>query len=85
MKLLVQEQCYNCRKVMPSEPKTVRVLKLKEQDRNDDLKRTTPAQRLAMMWQLTMDAWPFKVEPVSKFQGDAVRVIRLDAKNSCHF
>lgn len=67
---------------MSLETKKVRISKLEEQDSIDDLRSTTPAQRLEMMWQLTMDAWAFKGEPVdgSRLVRDVVRVIRLDQK-----
>ena len=65
---------------MSLETKKVRVSKLEEQDNSDDLRSTTPAQRLEMMWQLTMDAWAFKGEPIAEFQNDVVRVIRLNQK-----
>ncbi|HMJ24277.1 MAG TPA: hypothetical protein VK475_00530 [Pyrinomonadaceae bacterium] len=67
---------------MPIEAKTLRVVTLQEQDKQDDLRSTTPAQRLDMMWQLTLDAWAFKGEPVAEFalQRDIVRLIRLDEK-----
>lgn len=64
---------------MRSETKTVRVRKLDERDDYNDLKLTTPAQRLAMMWQLTLDAWAFKGEPIADdFRKDVVHVIRLE-------
>jgi hypothetical protein len=31
---------------------------------SDDLLKTTPAERLQMMWQLPLDAWAFKGEPL---------------------
>ncbi len=42
------------------------------------LPRTSPAQRVAMMWQLAVDAWAFKGETVgeSRLQRDTVRVLR---------
>jgi hypothetical protein len=38
----------------------VKTQKLSEQGKEVDLKSTTPTQRLAMMWQLALDAWAFK-------------------------
>ena len=54
----------------------VRKTSLKEE--SDDLKNTTPAERLGMMWQLTLDAWAFKGEPVAepRLQRHIVRVFR---------
>ena len=64
---------------MPIEARIIRVVTLQGQDKQDDLRSTTPAQRIEMMWQLTLDAWAFKGEPVAEFplQRDIVRVIRL--------
>ena len=45
----------------------VRKTTLAEADRRDDLSDKTPAERIEMMWQLTLDTWAFKenldVEP----------------------
>jgi hypothetical protein len=41
-----------------------RVGTLADQAKDDDLRDTTPAERMAMMWQLTLDAWSFKGEPI---------------------
>jgi hypothetical protein len=62
----------------------VRVSRLRDQDRADlnDLSKTTPAQRLQMVWQLTLDAWAFKGEPVGEFRKDIVQVIRPQAKQA---
>ena len=38
----------------------LRVKRLSEHDRENDLVRSTPAERLAMVWQLTVDAWAFR-------------------------
>ena len=45
----------------------IRVSDRYAQDRFDikDLSKTTAAERLQMMWQLTLDAWAFKGEPVN--------------------
>jgi len=42
----------------------VRKTSLKEE--TADLENTTPAERWAMMWQLALDAWAFKGEPVAE-------------------
>jgi hypothetical protein len=67
---------------MPIEAKKIRVVKLHEQDKFDDLRSTTPAQRLEMMWQLTLDAWAFKGEPLAELRlpRHIARVIRLAEK-----
>lgn len=58
--------------------RTVRMGKLSDQSTEDDLKGTTAAQRIAMMWQLALDAWAFMGEPVveSRLPRDVVRVVR---------
>ena len=60
----------------------IRVSNLREQDRSDiqDLSKTTPAERLEMMWQLTLDAWAFKGDPVAELRlpRHIVRVLRRE-------
>ena len=58
--------------------RTVRVRKLSEQGTEPDLKDTTPAERIAMMWQLALDAWDFMGEPVvePRLPRHVVRVVR---------
>lgn len=66
---------------MPIEAQKVRIFKLQEQDKHDDNRTTTPAQRLEMMWQLTLDAWAFKGEPVVELRlpRHIVRVLRRES------
>lgn len=66
---------------MPIEKKKIRVVKLHEQDRFDELRSTTPAQRLEMMWQLTLDAWAFKGEQLAELRlpRHIVRVLRRES------
>jgi hypothetical protein len=66
---------------MPIEAKTLRVVTLQGQDKQDDLRSTTPAQRLDMMWQLTLDAWAFKGEPVAELRlpRHIIRVLRRES------
>ena len=40
-------------------PLKVRVASVSEQGNEDDLRNSTPADRINMMWQLTLDAWAF--------------------------
>jgi hypothetical protein len=40
--------------------KTPRVRGIREGNDDDELRRMTPAERLGMMWQLTLDAWAFR-------------------------
>ena len=63
---------------MPIEAQKIRIFKLGEEDKHNDLRTTTAAQRLAMMWQLTLDAWAFKGEPVAepRLPRHIVRVLR---------
>jgi hypothetical protein len=51
---------------MAGSARTIRVKKLHEQERDTDLKDTTPAERLSMMWQLALDAWTFKGEVLAE-------------------
>ena len=62
----------------------VQLTELQNAGRSDaaDARRTTPAERLQMMWQLTLDAWTFKGEPVGEFRIDVVRVLRLEQESS---
>jgi hypothetical protein len=63
---------------MHDSPRTIRITKLSEQGQETDLRNTTPEERVEMMWQLAIDAWAFKGQPVSNepFQRHIVRVIR---------
>ena len=56
----------------------IKVTKLSEQTNDFDLRNTTPAERWAMMWQLALDAWAFKGEPVAEpgLHRHIVRVFR---------
>jgi hypothetical protein len=58
--------------------RVVRVRKLTDQGHETDLEQTTPAQRLALMWQLALDAWAFKGESLAKSRlpRHVVRVMR---------
>ena len=57
---------------------TLRVSRLKEQGDEDDFKDAAPAERIAVVWQLTLDAWSFKEQPVAqhRLQRDVVRIQR---------
>ncbi|MFN2421855.1 MAG: hypothetical protein ABR527_10865 [Gemmatimonadota bacterium] len=54
----------------------VRVFRLGEEP--DDYAAFSPGERLAMVWELTRQAWTFKEgkEPESRLRRDVVRVIR---------
>ncbi|MDQ3374335.1 MAG: hypothetical protein M3521_10670 [Acidobacteriota bacterium] len=61
--------------------RNVQVHKTLLKEETDDLKNTTPAERWAMMWQLALDAWAFKGEPLaeSRLQRNIVRVFRRES------
>jgi hypothetical protein len=59
---------------------TLRKQKLSDQGNETDLDATTPAERLGMMWQLALDAWAFKGEPVAepRLPRHIVRLLRRE-------
>lgn len=61
----------------------VHLIDLQNADRSDaaDSRCTTPAERLQMMWQLTLDAWTFKGEPLAELRlpRHLVRVLRRES------
>jgi hypothetical protein len=61
--------------------RNIQVRKTSLKKENDDLKNTTPQERWAMMWQLALDAWAFKGEPVaeSRLQRHIIRVYRRES------
>ena len=59
----------------------VRKSTLAEQGKEDDLRHTTPEQRLNMMWQLALDAWAMKgVDANQPMRKDITRLIHLHEK-----
>jgi hypothetical protein len=46
--------------------RTVRIVSLHGQDNDSDLRNTAPSERLGMMWQVALDAWAFKGEPLAE-------------------
>ena len=58
----------------------IRIRKLHDQESEPDLRETTPAERLGMMWQLALDAWAFKGEAVAEpgLPRHVVRVVRRE-------
>lgn len=56
----------------------IRVTRLKDQGRERDLENTTAAERIGMIWQLTIDAWAFTgtFDAESRLPRHVVRVIR---------
>lgn len=66
---------------MQVDAKTLRIRQLDEDSDKDDLASTTPAQRIEMMWQLTLDAWAFTGEPIAELRlpRHIVRVLRRES------
>jgi hypothetical protein len=58
--------------------RNIQIRKTSLKEETDDLKNTTPAERFGMMWQLTLDAWAFKGEPLAepRLQRHIVRILR---------
>lgn len=58
----------------------VRWTRLEDQGKERDLEGTTAAERLAMMWPLTVQAWAFMGEDVaeSRLPRHVVRIIRRE-------
>ena len=58
--------------------RNIQIRKTSLKEETDDLKNTTPAERWAMMWQLALDAWAFKGEPIAEpeLQRHIIRVYR---------
>ena len=58
----------------------IRLARVSDQGKEDDLRMSTPAQRLAMVWPVTLDAWLFKRESVAepRLQKHIVRVQRRE-------
>ena len=55
----------------------VRVSTLAEQGRENDLEGTTAAERIAMVWPLTLQVWAFSGKPFEpRLQRHIVRVFR---------
>jgi hypothetical protein len=56
----------------------VRKVTLADADRSDEVLRLTPSERVAMMWQLALQAWMFKEGLVDepRLRRDVVRTLR---------
>jgi len=56
----------------------IRITRLRDQGKEDDLKGTTAEERIGMMWQLAQDAWAFMGEPIAepKLSRHIVRVVK---------
>ena len=59
--------------------RNIQVRKTSLKEETDDLKNTTAAERWAMMWQLALDAWAFKGEPIAEpeLQRNIIRVSKI--------
>lgn len=55
-----------------------RKLRLQDEGRGDDVRRLAPGERVAMVWQLTAQAWTFKDGhwDESRLRRDVVRTVR---------
>lgn len=66
--------------ISPMDRSRVQITTLEMQGTDNFLKDYTPAERMAMVWPLTLDAWslkdPFTVE--SRFQRHVIRIDRMD-------
>jgi len=61
--------------------RNIQIRKTSLKDESDDLKNTTAAERWAMMWQLALDAWAFKGEPIAEpeLQRHIIRVYQRES------
>jgi hypothetical protein len=57
---------------------TIRISKLSDQGAEADVDLATATQRVAMMWQLTLDAWAFRGDhsAESRLPRHVIRVVR---------
>jgi hypothetical protein len=55
-----------------------RKLRLEDEDKHDDMAHLTASQRVAMVWEITKDAWAHKDAHVgeSRLRRDVARVVR---------
>jgi hypothetical protein len=56
----------------------VRKIALADEGRSDELQRMSPSERVAMMWQLALQAWMFKDGLIDepRLRRDVVRTLR---------
>ncbi len=61
--------------------RNIQIRKTSLKEETDDLKNTTAEERWAMMWQIALDAWAFKGEPVAEpgLQRHIIRVYRRES------
>lgn len=61
--------------------RNVQIRKTLLNQESKDLSKTTPQERWAMMWQLALDAWAFKGEPIAepRLQRHIVRVYQRES------
>lgn len=60
--------------------RAIQILSLHEQDEETGLENTTQAERLLMVWSLTLGAWVFRGEDLaeSRLQRHTVRLFRKE-------
>jgi hypothetical protein len=60
----------------------VRKIRLEDEGKDEDVKALTPAERVGMVWELTLQAWAFKEgrldEDEPRLRRDVVRILRPD-------
>ncbi len=68
---------------MTANRRIVRKTRLADQGKEDDLRNTTAAERLGMVWDLTVQAWAFMGEDIAerRLQRHIVRVVRRNDKD----
>jgi len=64
----------------PERSRNIRIREAAGQGKEMDLGSITAAERLDMMWQLTIDAWAFKGETIaqSRLPRHVVRIVRRE-------
>ena len=69
-------------KAVSESDRSVRICRLGGEGPERDYLRMTPGERMSIVWQLTVDRWAFKGEPLdeSRLPRHVVRVIRRRAK-----
>ncbi len=65
---------------MAEETRKIKVTRLGNEPSGAELQERTPAERIGMVWQLTVDAYAFRGEKLaeSRLPRHAVRILRRD-------
>ncbi len=60
------------------EKKVIRIRTVTEADKEEDLRDYSPAELIGMMWQLTINAWSFRIrlDAEPRLQRDVVVLVR---------